>query len=523
MAYDQLSDKIGPLARSTPEELGVVLVESAWKAGQRPYHRHKLALLLSNMRHFALEQAARGVRVRYVTTDAPYVDVLRREAASCGPLVAMEPAEYELRSHLAPLLDEGALTFVPHDGFLTTAQDFAAAGPPQGPWRMDAFYRAVRRRTGVLMVDGSPEGGRFSFDGENRKAWRGSPPPPALPTPKIDDVTREVIALVRSRFERHPGQINEAELPSTRAHARDALRWFIDNALPHFGPYQDAMSASASSLFHSRLSALMHLHRLLPAEVLSAVLEAEVSLACKEGFVRQILGWREYVRHVHRSTDGFRTLFPTDTTPGDGGWANWTMEHWERPAPEAPGGAAPASLRADQPVPPAFWGTPSGLRCVDKVIDQVWSEGYGHHITRLMVLSNVATLLGVSPRALADWFWVAYADAFDWVVEPNVLGMGSYGVGPLMTTKPYVCGAAYISKMGDFCRGCAFDPKKNCPITAMYWDFLAKHESTLSQNRRVQRQLWGLAKRGDERRAQDAAVAETARARMAAGQRLDSP
>lgn len=510
--YDQLSDAIGGVRAHDPTSLGIVMIESAWKASQRPYHRHKLALLLSNHRHFALEQAARGVRVEYLQTRGPYAPALERFMDDMGvSLRMMEAAEWELRDHLAPLVNSGRLCVVPHEGFVTTEADFAAAGPPGGPWRMDAFYRAARRRTGVLMNDGHPAGGRFSFDGENRKAWRGTPPPPTLPTYAVDAITEEVIALVRRRFEHHPGRIREDQLPSTLADANAARRWFVKHCLPLFGPYQDAMSERSSSLFHARLSALIHLHRVLPRDLIQDALDADIPLPSKEGFVRQVLGWREYVRHVHRATDGFRTLAPARTSPGDGGWSNWTMEAWPQPTSPAPGGADPHATDEGHLVPPAYWGHPSGLRCLDTVVSQVWDEAYGHHITRLMVLSNLGTLLGVSPRALTDWFWVAYADAYDWVVEPNVLGMGTHSIGPRITTKPYVCGASYISKMGDFCRGCAFDPRSNCPITAMYWDFLARNEADLRGNPRMVRALWGLAKRSAERRQQDGATTQRTR------------
>lgn len=491
--YDQLHDGIGPLAHEPPHELGIVLVESRAKAALRPYHRQKLALVLANLRHFALEQAVRGVAVRHLATAGGYAEALAGIAGELGPLRVMRPAERELRAELQPLLARGALQEVPHEGWLTTAADFAAIPGP--PWRMDAFYRQVRRRTGVLMAKGKPIGGKYSFDADNRERWRGEPAAPVPPTFAVDDVTREVCDLVARDFAAHPGELRPEHLPATRTDAEQLWQWALRACLPHFGPYEDAMSTRASGLFHSRISPLLNLHRLLPARVVRDVLTAALPLTSQEGFVRQILGWREFVRHVHEATDGLRMLR---------------------------GAALDANtLRAETDLPPAFWpGAPSGLHCLDHVVADVWREGWSHHITRLMVLGNLATLLGVSPRQLTDWFWIAYIDAFDWVVEPNVLAMASYAVGDLMTTKPYVAGSAYLARMGDACGDCAFDPKTTCPITRLYWAFLARHAGRLAGNQRLAMPLRSVARRSAEERARDAATLDWVRATLARGERL---
>jgi deoxyribodipyrimidine photolyase-related protein len=220
-------------------------------------------------------------------------------------------------------------------------------------------------------------------------------------------------------------------------------------------------------------------------------------LASKEGFIRQVPGWREFVRHVHQSTDGFRNHFPKADVPGHAGYNKWVRPKWKASmhVPDLDGGAAPSFLGAMNPLPAAFWGTASGFHCLDQGIGQVWEHGYSHHMTRLMILANIATLLDVSPRELTDWFWMAYIDAFDWVVEPNVLAMGTFGTGPFMTTKPYISGAAYIHRMSDFCTGCAFNPKTNCPITNLYWAFLDRHKKQLQSNPRLMLPLRNLQKR----------------------------
>ena len=488
--YDQLHGDLGLLAATPPRELGVVFVESSARPAERPYHQQKLALLLANQRHFALELAARGVAVDFRAGPAPFAAQLASAVADRGPLQLHRPAERCLRAELAPLLADGRLVEHPHPGWLTTPADFDALGA--APWRMDAFYRRVRRRTGDLMDDrGKPVGGRFSFDGENRQRWTGDPAPPTPPAFTPDAVTAEVVDLVRCRFASHPGRVDPSALPATRDDAERMWTWALSECLPTFGPYEDAMTTRSRGLFHTRISPLLNLHRLLPARVLGDVLARQdaIPLNSLEGFVRQLLGWREFVHHVHERT------------------------------PEMAG--SPNHLGQHTPLPPAFWpGAPSGMACLDTVVSDVWDEAWSHHITRLMVLSNVAQLLDVSPRELTDWFWVAYSDTYDWVVEPNVLGMGTFALGDRMTTKPYISGSGYLSKMSDYCGGCAFDPKTSCPLKRLYWAYLGRHRGALAGNRRMALPLRSQAKRSPEEQAKDAATYEATRAALAKGERL---
>ena len=526
--YDQLTDRVGPLAGEKAADLGVVLIECPAKAARRPYHVQKLYLILANMRHFALEQAKRGVWVDYRVARGSYADELRRAAAEHGPLRVMRPAERELRVELAPLIEEGVLEETPHTGWLTTEEDFAASQKPEGPWRMDAFYRRVRQRTGILMDDGKPQGERYSFDTENRQSWKGEPEPPVPPRFAPDPIREEVVELLRDRFADHPGKLDPEALPATRNEARRLWRWARESCLPHFGPYEDAMSTASRGLFHSRISPLLNIHRLHPGELVSEVAELDLPLASKEGFIRQVLGWREFVHHVHERTDGFRA--PPQgrapriaTQPGDGGYARWRGEDWPGHGGSdtpADGGACPSHTGARRVLPPAFWGARSGLHCLDEVVESVWDEGWSHHITRLMILGNIATLLDVAPRELTDWFWVAYADAFDWVVEPNVLGMATFAVGELMVTKPYISGAAYIDRMSDYCKDCAFHPKKDCPITSLYWAWLDRHRDVVAANPRVAMPLRTLEKRGAARRRRDAEIFESTSRRLREGEAL---
>jgi deoxyribodipyrimidine photolyase-related protein len=263
-------------------------------------------------------------------------------------------------------------------------------------------------------------------------------------------------------------------------------------------------------LFHSRTSGLVNLARLLPAEMVADVERAAdegcVPLASAEGFIRQLLGWREFMRHVHEQTDGYRLLANTvpqetiATNPGAPSIAASSRWVGSSHTTDSLSGATPSALGAALPLPAAYWGVKSGLHCLDTVVSQVIDEGWSHHITRLMVLSNLATLCGFSPRELTDWFWFAYIDAYDWVVETNVLGMATYADGGLTATKPYVSGAAYINKMSNYCGHCEYDPKRStgegsCPFTALYWTFLERNESVLGSNFRMQMPYTTLRKK----------------------------
>ena len=535
VAYDQLSAEMGEWSRERVSEVGIILMESLWKAGRRPYHKQKLALILSNQRSFALEQAARGIAIRYLVGRGSYRKILemalmKDEILSelTEPLRMMEPAERELRVDLTPLVEQGKLGILRHEGWLSDPEDFTASRDKEGRWRMDAFYRHLRQKTGILMERGKPLGGKYSFDTENRRAWKGDPPAPEMPRFPEDPVKSEVGAFIDEHLGHHPGRLDLLHLPATQADAEALWAWAMQSCLPLFGPYEDAMSLSSRGLFHTRLSALMNLHRLLPRRIVEDTLRCALPLASKEGFLRQILGWREFVRHVHRETDGFHRdpkgeEVAVSSAPGDGGYARWAMRDWARQTQEeeADGGALPNFLEESLPLPPAFWGRPSGLHCLDTVVTSVWEEGYSHHITRLMVLSNLAALLGVTPREITDWFWVAYTDAYDWVVEPNVLGMGVFAIGDQMTTKPYISGTPYLHKMSDYCGSCRFDPKVDCPISSLYWSYLARHEKKLAGNPRLNMPLASLRKRAPALRAHDQAILAWARQTLLHGEALE--
>ncbi len=492
LPYDRLTAATGPLAEIDPQAAVLVLVESEEKGKRRPYHKKKIALLLACERHFALEQAARGVKIAYVTETGTHGDGLLRVQEEFGfkSITAMHPAERELRLDLNEAVARGLrLKLVADTTWLSTNEDFDTVyklgkGPLPKHFVMDRFYRAMRKKTGLLMENSEPFGEHFSFDTENRKPYKGQVKVPERPSYKPDAVTQEVLDLVAREYPDTFGSLDNFDWPVTEKEIQHFWKFALTKLLPEFGPYEDAMSSDQPNLFHSKISGLMNLSRILPAQVIKDVTKAyaqgKLSLASTEGFIRQILGWREFMRHVHRVTDGYRNLdvfYEKKLDNKEGGTGLYA-------------GAAPSALQATLPLPAAYWGVKSGLNCLDTVVAQVVAEGWSHHITRLMVLSNLATLCGFSPRELTDWFWFAYVDAYDWVVEANVLGMSTYGDGGVTATKPYVSGAAYIHRMSNYCEGCQFNPKKalgddSCPFTALYWTFLERNADTLRTNIRL--------------------------------------
>ena len=514
--YDPLTEEAGPRRELAPGEAGIVMMEALAKARRRPYHKKKLVNILASQRHFALEQAARGVKVIYEFTPGIFADglVAASEKYKLGRLLVMEPSEREMRLDLADAARRGVpLEQIPNATWLTTAEDFDRVyGKPDGSpvsklHLMDRFYRHMREQTGYLMRGGKPEGGQFSFDEENRKPYKGYPAVPKRPGFAPDPITDECMELVNREFPTHFGRADSWDLPMRRDDILAAWTWSLEHLLPLFGPFEDAMATREPDMFHSKMSAFINTSRLLPARVVRDVVDAAgkglIPLASAEGFLRQILGWREFMRHIHRVTDGYRNISVAYWEPPRKPAANERATLDDAKPAEAErddDGARPSALGANLPLPAAYWGVPSGLNCLDTVVRQVIDEGWSHHITRLMVLANFAVLCGYSPRELTDWFWIGYIDAYDWVVEPNVLGMGTFGDGGITATKPYVSGAAYINRMSDYCGRCKYNPKLatgegSCPYTALYWTFLEKHEDLLGGNRRLSMQYRTLYKK----------------------------
>jgi deoxyribodipyrimidine photolyase-related protein len=461
LPYDQLRTN-HPLLRGPAAETGVVYVETSAKPARRPYHKQKLVLLLSAMRHDALERAQRGHPVLYRLSEKWYDGALEEVRAEHGleALEALAPAEAEVREPLSRL---AWVTLRPNTLFITDADFYRSVFPRPGQRRLERFYRAARRRTGLLMDGSGPAGGEWNLDKENRQTWRGEPTVPERPSFKKDAITREAIAFVEKRYPDCFGTAAGFDWPVETEQANLLANHFFAEVLPHFGPYEDAMADEEPRLFHSLLSASINLGHLDPLDLCrraeTGYREKKAPLASVEGFIRQILGWREFVRHVYEERRG---------------------EY-----------ARANALEAHLEVPGWYWGEPSGLRCLDRTVEQVLATGHSHHITRLMVLSNLATLLGVDPQALNHWFWIAYVDAYEWVVTPNVLGMGTFADGGIFASKPYVSSGKYIQRMGPtLCDACPFDPKRSdgeeaCPFNHLYWDFLSRNRARFAKNARM--------------------------------------
>ena len=528
--YDRYTDRTGPLTEQPAATTGIVIVESIAKALRRPYHKKKLVVLISNMRHFALEQAAKGVKVLYHFSPESHGQALLalQRKHKLPPLTVMSPAERELRLDLSQAEQNGLLLhYVPDTTWASSTENFLAL---YGPYKhgksyvMDRFYRRQRQEHSILMSNAKPIGGQFSFDAENRNPYKGQVPIPVPPTYPPDAITKEVIAFVEETYPHHFGTIEGFDLPCTQADCDHMWHFALTQLLPTFGPFEDAMRDDQLQLFHSKTSVLLNLGRILALDLIHDVERdtqhpdnptGRIPLASAEGFIRQLLGWREFMRHLHEQTDGYRLLrghIPDEKESPQ----TSRVPHLSRSLtatevgtipPSHPttkedpyAGATPSALGAALPLPAVYWGVESGLHCIDTVVKQVVDEGWSNHITRLMVLSNLATLCGFSPRQLTDWFWFAYIDAYDWVVETNVLGMATYADGGLTATKPYVSGAAYINRMSNYCGHCKYDPKKStgedsCPFTALYWTFLERNEPLLAKNFRMQMPYTTLRKK----------------------------
>jgi deoxyribodipyrimidine photolyase-related protein len=466
-----------------------------WSAQQRT------ALFLSAMRHFAAELQARGLPLVYTWLDdaantGTLAGELQRAITALQPtqLVLTAPGDWRVLQALRGVAAKAGLPLELRDDthFFSTVRDFAAHAKGRKQLRLEYWYRELRHRHGILMDGQQPVGGQWNFDADNRESFgkqgpQNVPPPYRVPP---DAITQDVIALVQERFASHPGSLASFAWPVTRAEALQSLAVFIEQRLPLFGQFEDAMWAGEAWLYHSQLSAALNLKLLNPREVVAAAEAAYRSghapLAAVEGFVRQILGWREYVRGIY-----------------------WT---------QMPGYGERNALDAQAPLPAWYWTGDTDMACLKDAITQTLQHGYAHHIQRLMVTGLYALLLGVRPQAVHAWYLSVYVDAVEWVELPNTLGMSQYGDGGLLGSKPYVATGKYIQRMSNHCSGCCYDPAqstgpKACPFTTLYWDFLMRHEPLLRRNARMAMQMKNLDRLAPEVRE---AIAAQARAHQAA-------
>ncbi len=472
-----------------------------------PSHAARTVMFLSAMRHFARRQREDGWALHYHalgdhghhTLESALEADLRRLRPR--EVQVLQPGEVRVQRELETACRRAGvtLTILPDPLFLVSLEAFSEWAGTRKQLRMEYFYRDQRRRLDVLMDDGEPAGGQWNFDAENRGHF-GREGPGLLPAPRRfppDAVTREVIQIVAEQLPDLPGRCEDFDWPVTPAHAREALDDFIAHRLPHFGQYQDAMWSSEPWLYHARLSAALNLHLLSPREVIAAAEDAwrrgHAPLAAVEGFVRQILGWREYVRGLYFHF-GER-------------WHDWN------------------ALEAGEPLPALYWDADTEMRCLREAVGQTLRLGYAHHIQRLMVTGLFAQLLGVQPTAIHGWYLGIYVDAVEWVEMPNVIGMSQYADDGRMASKPYVATGRYIQRMSNYCTQCRYRPTEAlgddaCPFTTLYWDFLDRHRERFANHPRTALQWKHIEKMDTERlqaiRTQAAAIRE----RLQQGERL---
>jgi len=471
---DQLSRSISALDGIDARADLVLMVESPDDAGHIPHHRQKLVLMLSAMRHFASSLRSEGIRVEYMPLDDPqtptsFPEALDRIVARdpVTQVIATEPQSWQPAEQLhawRPQRSDLSIEIREDGRFLCSRERFSRWMDGRSTPRLEHFYHHMRRETGWLMEDGHPEGGRWNYDVQNRKRLPSESSVPARVAFRPDKVTLEVIALIRRRFPTRFGELAPASFAwaVTREQAFLALQEFVDQRLPSFGTYQDAMRAGNPFLFHSLLSPYINLGLLTPTEVCEAALttyrDDQAPLNAVEGFLRQILGWREYVRGIYQLS--------------------------------MPAYARTNFLDATRPLPTFYWTGDTDLACLREAIQSTTQNAYAHHIQRLMVTGNFALLAGLSPADVEEWYLAVYADAYEWVELPNTHGMALFADGGMLASKPYAASGAYIHRMSDFCRSCVYDPKAKlgvnaCPFNYLYWNFLIAHRTQLQHNPRM--------------------------------------
>lgn len=465
---DQLTPGLGALQDVDPQRDHLMLAEVMEEASHVAHHPKKIALIFSAMRHFAEALRAQGLKVHYVTLDDP-----DNSGSLPGELLRwtqqLDPAEIHLTECGDWRLEQALrhcgvpIHWHPDSRFLCTRDAFAAWAKDRKQLRMEFFYREMRRASGLLLnPDGTPEGGAWNFDADNRKVLPKGVRPPAPLRIEPDAITRKVLELVGQRFASHYGSLEGFDYPVTAEQAERLWQHFLTQGLADFGDYQDAMADGEPFLFHSRISAALNIGlldlRRICAEVEAAYRAGDVPLNAAEGFIRQLIGWREYVRGVY----------------------------WLR-MPEYAEGNRFGNSRA---LPEFYWTGKTRMNCMRQAIGQTLEHAYAHHIQRLMVTGNFALLAGIAPREICEWYLAVYMDAFDWVELPNTLGMVMHADGGYLGSKPYCASGQYIKRMSDHCQGCSYKVSEStgesaCPFNALYWHFLMRHREPLERNPRM--------------------------------------
>lgn len=496
---DQLSLALPTLCQA-PDNAIVALCEVADEASYVPHHIHKIGLFLAAMRHFAQQLREAGWQVHHSALDDPdnthsLIDEAERLALAyhCDHILVVRPGEWRLWEAMQSRAN-GAIPWqlVEDDRFFTTPDDFAQWAQGRKQLRLEYFYREQRKRSGLLMdADKKPVGGQWNFDHDNREPLPDNFAPPQQRQHEIDDITQEALDVAARHFPEHIGRIDNFNWPVTRQQALTELDDFIAYRLSDFGRYQDAISDAEPYLFHSRVSVALNIGLLSPREVCHAVeqayLEGQAPINAAEGFIRQVLGWREYVRGLY-----------------------WT---------QMPEYKTRNGLGFQRELPAFFWDGKTDMRCLKRAIEMTIDNSYAHHIQRLMVTGNFALLLGVVPEQVCEWYLAVYADAFDWVELPNTLGMVMHADGGLLGSKPYAASGKYIDRMSDYCAACRYKVKETtgesaCPFNALYWDFLMRHRERFESNPRMKMMYRHVDRMSGERRRAVEARAESVKRRV---------
>ena len=468
---DQLTPHISSLKDADPKHDRILMVEALSEASYVRHHKKKIAFIFSAMRHFARDLKAAGWTVDYVKLDDPknlgtLTDEVERATKKLRPerIIITEPGEWRVLELIQtwPKLLDIPIDIHEDTRFFCRLPEFETWAKGRKQLRMEYFYREMRKKTGFLMEDDAPIGGKWNFDQENRKPAKASLEIPDPLRFKPDQITRDVLKLVESQFDNHFGDLTPFWFGVTSAAAKKALRQFVDQTLPQFGDYQDAMLLDEKFLYHSVLSLYINIGLLTPLEVCEAVQQAfhqgRVPLNAAEGFIRQIIGWREFIRGIY--------------------WLHM------------PEYVNLNYFAAERQLPDFYWTADTQMTCLRSAIEQTREEAYAHHIQRLMVTGNFAMLAGINPRQVHEWYLSVYADAFEWVELPNTMGMSQFGDGGVLASKPYASSGNYINKMSDYCQNCHYDVKKKtgenaCPFNYLYWDFLDRNKGKLRGNPRL--------------------------------------
>lgn len=481
---DQLSHGLSSLTDADPDRDLIVMAEPRDELQYVPHHRQKIVLILSAMRHFATDLRDQGFQVEYYDFEnrptTSLTEALKSAIASHGikQVVITAPGEWRVLREIEKWPENLGVDvdLRPDDRFFSELDAFTEFAQNRKELRMEYFYRGLRRSTGILMEpDGKPVGGQWNFDHDNRKRL---PDDVSLPTPKTfapDQITQELLDQANEAFPGAVGDIASFGWAVTRKEALIALDHFIAHRLPSFGDYQDAMTVKSATVYHALISPYINIGLLLPDEVCRAAEQAyydgKSPLNAVEGFIRQILGWREYVRGLY---------WYLGPDYGDG-------NHFD----------------AKRSLPAFFWDANVPMNCLKQAIGETLDNAYAHHIQRLMVIGNFALLAGLDPREVCEWYLAVYIDAFEWVELPNTFGMALYADGGKMASKPYAASGKYIDRMSDYCQECQFNPRKNtgpdaCPFNALYWHFLDRNADTLGKNPRLGMPYRNWARMKDE-------------------------